>query len=122
VVGIATLFFFPPGVVSICLLAVGCVVAAGLTEAFRRYVPFMTYASPFLLAFWAIYFLGPALGTHRVEFTEPFTASFVEAVAFGIGQAITSQKHKNDSRSINNTQPQSLNQCGGVNLRRALAA
>jgi hypothetical protein len=30
--------------------------------------------------------LGPVLGTHRVEFAEPVTASFVEAVAYGIGQ------------------------------------
>jgi urea transporter len=88
VIGIATLFFFRPGAVSICLMIVGCVVAALLTEAFRRYVPFMTYAAPFNLTFWPIYFLGPALGTPRVEFTEPFTASFVEAVAFGIGQVL----------------------------------
>jgi urea transporter len=88
VIGIATLFFFPPGVMSICLMVVGCVVAALLTEALRRYVPFMTYATPFNLTFWPIYFLGPALGTPRVEFAEPVTASFVEAVAYGIGQVL----------------------------------
>jgi urea transporter len=88
VIGIATLFFFSPGVVSICLMVVGCVVAALLTEVLRRYVPLMTYATPFLLTFWPIYFLGPAMGVPRVEFTEPFTASFVEAVAFGIGQVL----------------------------------
>ncbi len=88
VIGIATLFFFPIGVVSICLMVVGCVVAALLTEALRRDVPFMTYAAPFNLTFWPIYFLGPALGVPRVEFAEPVTASFVEAVAFGIGQVL----------------------------------
>jgi urea transporter len=88
VIGIATLFFFPLGVVSSCLMVVGCVVAALLTEAFRRYVPFMTYATPFNLTFWPIYFLGPALGAPRIEFAEPVTASFVEAVAFGIGQVL----------------------------------
>jgi urea transporter len=84
VIGIATLFFFPPSVVSICLL----VVAALLTELLRRYVPFITYATAFNLTFWPIYFLGPALGTPRVEFAEPVTASFVGAVAFGIGQVL----------------------------------
>ena len=42
-VGIATLFFFRPGVVSIGLLVVGCVVAAIMTWLMRRYVPFPTY-------------------------------------------------------------------------------
>jgi urea transporter len=88
VIGIATLFFFPLGLVSIFLLVVGCIVAALLTEALRRYVPFMTYATPFLLTFWPIYFLGPALGAARLEHGEPVTASFVEAVARGIGQVL----------------------------------
>jgi urea transporter len=88
VIGIATLFFFPPGVVSICLMVVGCVVAALLTELLRRSVPFMTYATAFNLTFWPMYFFGPALGAARVELAEPVTASFVEAVAFGIGQVL----------------------------------
>ena len=69
-------------------MVVGCVVAALLTEVLRRYVPFMTYATPFNLTCGPIYFLGPALGVPRVEFAEPVTASFVEAVAFGIGQVL----------------------------------
>jgi hypothetical protein len=88
VIGIATQFFFPTGVVSISLMVVGCVVASLLTEALRRYVPFMTYATPFNLTFWRIYFLGPALGVPRVEFAEPVTASLVEAVGFGVGQVL----------------------------------
>jgi urea transporter len=88
VIGIATLFYFQPGAVSIGLLVVGCVVAALLTELLRRFVPFPTYATPFLLTFWTIYFLGPALGATRVELGEPVTAGFVKAVAYGIGQVL----------------------------------
>jgi urea transporter len=33
-------------------------------------------------------FFGPALGAPRIVFDEPVTASFVEAVAFGIGQVL----------------------------------
>ena len=88
VVGIATLFFFQPGVLSIGLLVFGCVVAALLTEVMRRLVPFPTYATPFLLTFWPIYFLGPALGAARVDLGEPVTAGFVRAVAYGIGQVL----------------------------------
>jgi urea transporter len=88
VIGIATLFFFQPGVLSSGLLIVGCVVAALLTEVLRRFVPFPTYATPFILTFWAIYFLGPALGAARVEHPEPVTAGFIKAVAYGIGQVL----------------------------------
>jgi urea transporter len=88
VVGIATLFFFQPGVLSIGLLVIGCVVAALLTEVLRRFVPFPTYATPFLLTFWPIYFLGPALGAARVDLGKPVMAGFVQAVAYGIGQVL----------------------------------
>src|SRR5271156_3971757 len=62
-VGIATLFFFRPGVVSVGLLIVGCVVAAIVTWLARRYVPFPTYTGPFIVTTWALFFLGLAMGT-----------------------------------------------------------
>ena len=66
-VGIATFFFFQPGAASIVLLVVGCVVAALVTRLMRRYVPFPTYTTPFIVTTWVLFFLGLALGVARVE-------------------------------------------------------
>jgi urea transporter len=88
-VGIATLFFFRPSVISIGLLILGCVVAAPLTWLMRRHVPFPTYTTPFILTTWGLYFLGLALGAGQVEpSSEPFTAGFLAAVGHGIGQVM----------------------------------
>jgi urea transporter len=92
-VGIATLFFFRPGVGSIALLVVGCVVAAFLTRLMRRYIPFPTYTTPFIVTTWAVFFLGLALGVARVEppavvegASTPVVVPSIEAVFHGIGQ------------------------------------
>ena len=61
-VGIATLFFFRPGFASIQLLIFGCVAATFVTRLMRRYLPFPTYTTPFIVTTWAIFFLGQALG------------------------------------------------------------
>src|SRR5262249_20197761 len=61
-VGIATLFFFQPGVTSAILLLAGCIVATVVTWLARRYVPFPTYTGPFIVTTWAVFFLGQALG------------------------------------------------------------
>ena len=74
-VGIATLFFFRPGAVSIGLLVVGCVAATLVTWLMRRYVPFPTYTTPFIVTTWALYFLGLALGVAQVEPGGPPAAS-----------------------------------------------
>jgi urea transporter len=88
-VGIATLFFFQLGVVSIGLLVVGCIVAAPVTRLMRRHVPFPTYTAPFIVTTWALYFLGLALGAVQVASTgPPMVAGFAEAVAHGIGQVM----------------------------------
>ena len=88
-VGIATLFFFRPGVASIASLVAGCVVAALVTRLMRRYVPFPTYTTPFIVTTWALFFLGLALGAARVEPGGPMDAvGFVEAVAHGISQVM----------------------------------
>jgi urea transporter len=57
-VGIATFFFFRPGVTSVGLMVVGSMVAAVLTRLMRRRVPFPTYTTPFIVTTWAIYFPG----------------------------------------------------------------
>ncbi len=88
-VGIATLFFFRPGAASIALLVAGCIVAAPVTRLMRRYLPFPTYTTPFIVTTWALFFLGQALGAARVEPGGPFVgAGYFEAVANGVGQVM----------------------------------
>ena len=62
-VGIATLFFYQPGPVTIPLLVVGCVVATLLTRLMRGYVPFPTYTTPFIVTTWVV--LVPGSGDGR---------------------------------------------------------
>lgn len=52
-VGIATFFFFQPGLVSVLLMVVGCIVATVLTRLVRRHVPFPTYTAPFVVTTWS---------------------------------------------------------------------
>jgi urea transporter len=66
-VGIATLFFFQPGVASVLLLVAGCIGATLLTWLARKYVPFPTYTAPFIVTTWLVFFLGQGLGVPRVE-------------------------------------------------------
>jgi urea transporter len=88
-VGIAAFFFFKPGAASIALLVVGCVVAALLTRLVRRFVPFPTYTTPFIVTTWVVFFLGQALGAARVEAGGPMeSAGFVQAAAHGVSQVM----------------------------------
>ncbi len=87
-VGIATLFFFRPVAGGIALLVVGCVVAAVVTRLMRRYVPFPTYTSPFIVTTWALFFLGVAMGVARPAAGPAVEAGFVSAVTHGIGQVM----------------------------------
>ena len=74
---------------SVALLVVGCVVAALVTWLMRRYVPFPTYTTPFIVTTWALFFLGQALGVPRVEPGGPLVGvGFVEAVAHGVSQVM----------------------------------
>jgi urea transporter len=88
-VGIATLFFFRPGVASVALLVVGCVVAALVTWLMRRYVPFPTYTTPFIVTTWALFFLGQALGVPRVDPGAALAGvGLAGAVAHGVSQVM----------------------------------
>ncbi|AGA25672.1 urea transporter [Singulisphaera acidiphila] len=88
-VGIATLFFFRPGAASILMLIVGSVAAVPVTRLMRRYVPFPTYTSPFIVLTWVIYFLGLALGTPQVAAGDPLgSVGFVGAVGHGVSQVM----------------------------------
>jgi len=88
-VGIATLFFFQPGPVSIGLLVVGCAVATLVTRLMRRELPFPTYTTPFIVTTWALYFLGHAMSLAPVE---PGAASeaarYADAAAHGVSQVM----------------------------------
>jgi len=91
-VGIATLFFFQPGLVSLALLVVGCVLATVFTWAVRTYVPFPTYTIPFIVTTWAILFLGQTMGATRPEgngsalVPNVAVSPGVEATFHGVGQ------------------------------------
>lgn len=88
-VGIATLFFFKAGAMSIVLLVAGCVVAALATWLARKSVPFPTYTAPFIVTTWALFFLGKALGATRVEPGGPLEGvGFVGAIAHGVSQVM----------------------------------
>jgi urea transporter len=88
-VGIATLFFFRPGVVSIGLLIVGCVVAANVTWLMRRYLPFPTYTTPFIVTTWVVFFQGLILGAVRVEPGGPLgSVGYVGAALHGVSQVM----------------------------------
>jgi urea transporter len=88
-VGIATLFFFRPGLASLGLLVVGCVVATVATRLMRRFVPFPTYTTPFIVTTWAVFFLGLALGAARVEAGGPLVGvGWTQAVAHGVSQVM----------------------------------
>jgi urea transporter len=88
-VGIATFFFFRPGVASIGLLVAGCVVATAATWLARKYVPFPTYTAPFIVTTWVVFLVGTALGVARVGPGGPLEGvGFVGAVANGVGQVM----------------------------------
>jgi urea transporter len=88
-VGIATFFFFRLSPLSVALLVGGCVVATVVTMLMRRYLPFPTYTTPFILTTWGLYFLGIALGVARVEPGGPIgPAGIVAATAHGVSQVM----------------------------------
>jgi urea transporter len=57
-VGIASFFFFEPGLVSVVLMLGGCLVATVLTRGMRGYLPFPTYTTPFIVTTWGSSFWG----------------------------------------------------------------
>ena len=88
-VGIATLFFFRPGVMSSLLLLAGCVAATVLTWLARKHVPFPTYTAPFIVTTWVLFFLGKALSVSPVEPGGPLEgAGVIQAVAHGVSQVM----------------------------------
>jgi urea transporter len=93
-VGIASFFFFEPGLVSVVLMLGGCLVATGLTRLMRGYLPFPTYTTPFIVTTWAVFFLGRALGAASAGpgygplVPEIPTGPVLEAAAHGVSQVM----------------------------------
>jgi urea transporter len=87
-VGIATFFFFRPGPGSVVLLLGGCVAATYLTQLLRRFLPFPTYTSPFVLTAWLLWAIGPAIGAEWVAPGPAVSYSVARAVANGISQVM----------------------------------
>jgi urea transporter len=91
-VGIATVFFFEVGVVTVVLLVVGCSVAALVTYAMRRHLPFPTYTTPFIVTTWAVYLIAPSVGAapagpgYGPLVPVLSTTLAIESTAHGIGQ------------------------------------
>lgn len=88
-VGIATFFFFEPGVASIGLLLVGSIVATILTNLLRKFLPFPTYTSPFIVTTWVLWLIGAKLGATWVGPGDPNVADSVfVAIANGVSQVM----------------------------------
>jgi len=97
-VGIASFFFFPPGILLIGFLIAGCVVAAFVTRFMRSSLPFPTYTTPFIVTTWGVFFLGQALGLVPDPGAAPLVPNpqsgfYVEAAAHGIGQVMFQGSH-----------------------------
>lgn len=91
-VGIATWFFFQPGLLSVVLLVVGCAAAAALTRLSRAVLPFPTYTAPFIVVTWIVHAAGNAWGIagagpgYPALLPEPAVGSILEATAHGVSQ------------------------------------
>jgi urea transporter len=92
-VGIASFFFFQPGLVSIGLMIAGCIVATLLTRWMRSGLPFPTYTTPFIITTWVLFYLGNSMGAVTNPGGAPLvpnipTGYYVESAAHGIGQVM----------------------------------
>jgi urea transporter len=88
-VGIAAFFFFRPGAMPAALLVGGSIAAALVTRVMRRFVPFPTYTTPFIVTTWAVDILGLALALPRVGVPKlPEATDFLQAVAEGVSEVM----------------------------------
>lgn len=93
-VGIATFFFFQLSILSVVLMVVGCLVAAGVTRLMRGHVPFPTYTTPFIVTTWGVFFIGGAAGlappsTGYGPLIPDLPAGFlIDSAAHGISQVM----------------------------------
>jgi urea transporter len=92
-VGIASFFFFQPGLVMFGLMIAGCVVATLLTRFMRVGLPFPTYTTPFIVTTWLLFYLGNSMGAVANPGGAPLvpniaTGYYVESATHGIGQVM----------------------------------
>jgi urea transporter len=86
-VGVAVFFFFKPVALAFILLVVGTAVSSVVTMLTRRYLPFPTYTTPFIVTTWVLVWIGSPLGVPRVT-TPPSPSSFdlVAALSEGLSE------------------------------------
>lgn len=110
-VGIAAFFFFQPGPIEFVLLIAACAASTPVTWAMRRFLPFPTYTSPFIVVTWVMWGIGVALGVPPVPqapspnalnivdaFTEGLSEVFLQAndvtgILFVAGLAVSNWRH-----------------------------
>jgi urea transporter len=110
-VGIAAFFFFQPGALEVILLVAACAASTPVTWAMRRFLPFPTYTSPFIVTTWVMWGIGRALGVpagtpppspnalNMVDaFTEGLSEVFLQAndvtgILFFAGLAASNWRH-----------------------------
>ncbi len=87
-VGIAAFFFFQRGPGEIVLLVVGCAVSTPVTWAMRKFLPFPTYTSPFIVTTWVMIIVGQKMmGLPGVEHPpSPSSLDITTAIAEGLSE------------------------------------
>ncbi len=86
-VGIAAFFFFQPGVTEFLLLLAACAVSTPVTWAMRRFLPFPTYTTPFIVTTWVMWGIGGAMGLPTVVLPpSPNSLNMVSAIVEGLSE------------------------------------
>lgn len=83
-IGIATFFHFQPGAMCIALMIAGSIAGAFVTWMMRRYVPFPTYTSPFIVTTWGVYLLGLALQLAQVPSDQEPADGYLQGSISGV--------------------------------------
>jgi urea transporter len=99
-IGIATFFHFQPGGLSVVLLLAGCIAGAFVTYAMRKYVPFPTYTSPFIVVTWVLFFLGVTIQAARVAPSDEPSDSYLAGSAPGIARVEGDSSGSNESTGV----------------------
>ena len=87
-VGIAAFFFFQKGPGEIALLVAACAVSTPVTWAMRKFLPFPTYTSPFIVTTWVMIVVGQKLMglPDVVHPPSPSSLNIASAIAEGLSE------------------------------------
>jgi urea transporter len=91
-VGVALLFYLRPVPLTWGLLLLGCVAATALTRLLRKYAPFPTYTTAFIVCTWALLLVGHGLAGTTIDLKpsapQHTPHGFVEAVLDGAAEVM----------------------------------